>query len=119
MIRCKAGWRAAGTGLILWGMGWGNLGGEVARADEGIAWGVKVVIVLASEDGQSRFENEQIEGMRETIPPNVELRVDYLDNLTPEAVAPILAAARQSHLPTILTCAVWLNRFPLYSASIT
>ncbi|HML76631.1 MAG TPA: type I 3-dehydroquinate dehydratase, partial [Anaerohalosphaeraceae bacterium] len=34
----------------------------------------------------------------------LELRVDYLDNLTPEAVAPILAAARQSHLPTILTC---------------
>ncbi len=79
MIRCKTGWRFAGTGLILWGVGWGNLGGEVARADEGIAWGVKVVIVLASEDGQSRFENEQIEGMRETIPPNVELRVDYLD----------------------------------------
>ena len=83
MIRCKARWRYARRGLILWGIWWGSLGGAATQAAEGggggTDWDVKVVVVLTSEDGQSHLENEQIEGMRETIPSNVELRIDYLD----------------------------------------
>lgn len=82
MICCKAVWRSAGLRWMAWGVWWGCLAGEAGWANEvppGSGWDVETVLVLASEDGQSRLEDEQIQGMRETLPPNVELRIDYLD----------------------------------------
>lgn len=70
MIRCNGLGRRAALWLMLWGMGWG-----------GWAYGgaINVVLVLASEDGQSRLEEEQIQGIRETLPADTELLIDYLD----------------------------------------
>lgn len=59
--------------------------------------------VSISGQNLSQFE-QRIAQASQAGAEMLELRVDYLDNLTPEAIPPILAAARQSHLPTILTC---------------
>jgi len=52
------------------------LAGGTAR---GAAENVPTVLVLATEDSQSRLEAEQIAGLRATLPPDTEVVIDCLD----------------------------------------
>ena len=54
--------------------GWPAFGGPGAAGDD-----VRPILVLASEDSQSRLETEQIEGLRSALSPQTEIIVDYLD----------------------------------------
>lgn len=41
--------------------------------------GMRTVLILASDDGQSAMESEQIEALRAELPPDTEVVVEYLD----------------------------------------
>ena len=84
-MRCKQngiqGWLAGGI-LVFWLMSGLSLGAQVMP---------HVVLVLASYQPGSRLEEEQIAGLRATLPADVELVIEYLDAKR--------MARRKSYLP--------------------
>ena len=66
-MKCR---RALGAALGAWLV----FGAPVWAQDE-----IRVVLVLASGDSQSRLEAEQIEALRAELPPNTWMTIDYLD----------------------------------------
>ena len=75
-MRCS---RGALTFRTWWVFGWALALGLAGSTSLPGQENVRSVLVLASGDSQSRLEAEQIESLREELPPDTGLTIDYLD----------------------------------------